>query len=59
MASFKEGPIKRLAKKLGLAKTTVGGRPYASCWACGNGRCNSGVKDNSCQCCRAGHSGVK
>lgn len=60
MASSKEGPLARLVKKLGLGKTSKGGGPsvYASCWGCSMGRCGA-MFDNTCQCCRAGHSGVR
>lgn len=59
MSTKKEGPLARLARKLGLGKTT-GGAPsgYASCWGCSMGRCGA-MFDNTCQCCRAHHSGVR
>lgn len=55
MSTEKEGPLKRLAKALGLGKTTGGARiPYEGCWACSQGK--HGQKfDNTCTCCRNGH----
>lgn len=58
MVTKKEGPLARLAKRLGLGKTSVGGGAYESCWGCTNNRCGVGF-DRTCACCRAGHSGVR
>jgi hypothetical protein len=60
MSTRKEGPLARLARKLGLGKTGGGGAPggYASCWGCSLGRCGT-MFDNTCQCCRAHHSGLR
>lgn len=58
MATRKEGPLARLAKRLGLGKTSVGGGAYESCWGCTNNKCGAGF-DRTCACCRAGHSGVR
>jgi hypothetical protein len=32
---------------------------YASCWACSLGKCGYAPPDNTCQCCRADHTGVR
>lgn len=58
MVTKKEGPLARLAKRLGLGKTSGGGGAYDSCWACSLARCGAGF-DRTCACCRAGHSGVR
>lgn len=59
MSSYKEGPLKRLAKRLGLGKTVVGGDSYGACWACHFDRCGLAEGDNRCPCCRASHRALK
>lgn len=55
MTSEKTGPLKRLAKALGLGRTTGGARiPYARCWGCSQGR-HGAMYDNTCGCCRSNH----
>lgn len=59
MTSEKQGPLKRLAKALGLGRTTGGNRiPYEGCWACSLGR-HGMQHDNTCACCRANHTGLR
>jgi hypothetical protein len=56
VTSEKKGPLKRLAKALGLSKTTGGNHiPYEGCWACSLGH-HSMQFDNACTCCRANHT---
>lgn len=59
MSTEKHGPLKRLARALGLGKTTVGAYGTLLCWACDFSRCGAAVKDNRCSCCRANHFGPK
>ena len=61
MSTRKEGPLARLARRLGLGKTSGGGSGgYYGCWACSQGRCGAGgMKDNTCACCRSNHTGIR
>lgn len=58
MTVKKEGPIARLAKKLGLGKSTYGPGGYASCWACSVGNHHPGGT-STCACCRGNHTGIR
>jgi hypothetical protein len=66
MTTKKEGPLTRLARRLGLGKTSGGGGVYESCWACSLGKCGAcslgkcgAGFERTCACCRAGHSGIR
>jgi hypothetical protein len=59
MATKREGPLARLAKRLGLGTTGGGNQiPYEGCLACFLGR--HGVDYSpTCTCCRNGHARMK
>jgi hypothetical protein len=48
--------IRRVVKKLAEKRREI---PYASCWACGMGKCGYAPPDNTCACCRADHTGLR